>query len=88
MYCEHASCKELIGCRWQLGPNLPGQTKYDYLTESARESLARIRFGRPCSGCGITLATELDFARHFVAADNHYLNLGRCPNRILKGEPK
>lgn len=33
----------------------------------------------PCSYCGTILATEGDFARHFVIRDTQYLNLGHCP---------
>jgi hypothetical protein len=34
-----------------------------------------------CSGCGTTLATEWDFASHFVIPDEQFLNLGGCPTR-------
>lgn len=40
--------------------------------------------GSPCSGCGVFLATEADFARHFVIPDEHYLNLGVCPEKRSK----
>jgi hypothetical protein len=33
----------------------------------------------PCSGCGLLLATEADFARHFILYDRTYRNLGYCP---------
>lgn len=34
-----------------------------------------------CSQCGIVLATEADFAKHFIVSDPRYVNLGYCPNR-------
>lgn len=35
-----------------------------------------------CAGCGVYLATEEDFARHFLIPDVRYLNLGRCPDKV------
>jgi hypothetical protein len=43
------------------------------------QALERTTFGRPCSGCGEVLATEADFAKHFVTPDPRFLNLGECP---------
>jgi len=61
-------------------------TKFDTLTSSDRYALTRTPLGHtwdddptPCNACGIPLATEADFARHFVVADPRYLNLGDCP---------
>lgn len=36
----------------------------------------------PCAGCAVNLATEADFAKHFVLSDTRYLNLGECPSKI------
>jgi hypothetical protein len=33
-----------------------------------------------CSGCREVLATEKDFAKHFLIPDERFLNLGNCPN--------
>lgn len=38
-------------------------------------------FGGECGGCDVHLATEGDFARHFIVLDLRYLNLGGCPDR-------
>jgi hypothetical protein len=65
------------------------RTKWDVLEERLRTlrkleremaGMERTEFGRPCAGCGEVLATEADFARHFLIPDERYLNLGRCPN--------
>lgn len=37
--------------------------------------------GLNCAGCDEFLATEGDFARHFIIPDHRYKNLGNCPNR-------
>lgn len=34
-----------------------------------------------CSACGEVLATEADFAKHFLVPDEQYLNLGYCPKK-------
>jgi len=44
------------------------------------EWMKRTPFGQPCSGCGAALATEADFAKHFVVTDLRLLNIGHCPN--------
>lgn len=38
-----------------------------------------------CTGCGVNLHTEADFAKHFIVPDPRYLNWGRCPE-VLKQE--
>lgn len=43
------------------------------------DGLEQTAFGKPCSGCGQLLETELDFAAHFIVTDERYLNLGYCP---------
>jgi hypothetical protein len=48
-------------------------------------SLERTPCNLNCSGCGVLLETEADFAQHFVLSDTRYLNLGECPTRI--GDP-
>lgn len=48
--------------------------------------LERTTFGRSCTGCGVELATEADFVKHFVVRDERYLNLGECPNKIANQE--
>lgn len=35
--------------------------------------------GLNCGGCGKHLATEWDFASHFLIPDERFLNLGGCP---------
>lgn len=54
-------------------------TKWDLSSTRDRVALDATRFGAPCSGCGLGLATEGDFARHFVLGDVRFLNLGWCP---------
>ena len=69
-------------------------TKWDVLTARLAEAEAKASqlrrelagldatdCGLRCSGCGEVLATEGDFARHFVVADVRFLNLGECPAR-------
>lgn len=58
-------------------------TKWDLIDETERAALNRIPFGDACSGCGIMLTTEGDFARHFVLTDRRYLNLGNCRNQVI-----
>ena len=45
------------------------------------DAMERKAFGKPCSGCGELLATEADFAQHFLVPNETYLNLGECPNK-------
>ena len=60
-------------------------TKWDLIGDAERKSLDTIQFtGQSCSGCGESLATEGDFARHFVLDDTRYLNLGNCPVKDAK----
>lgn len=61
-------------------------TKWDYLHDDQRAGLELTQFNHPCSGCGVMLATEADFAKHFIIKDSLYLNLGECPNQILNGD--
>ncbi len=57
-------------------------TKWDYLSAVERTALDATPLNIRCSGCGTNLATEGDFARHFVLLHGRqYLNLGRCPNK-------
>jgi hypothetical protein len=57
-------------------------TKWDYLSAAERTALDATPLNLPCSGCGENLATEGDFARHFVLLyGRQYLNLGYCPNK-------
>lgn len=59
-------------------------TKWDFISDSERETLSGIRFGAKCSGCGVHLETEADFARHFIVNDSRYLNLGECPKVLIQ----
>lgn len=43
------------------------------------QHLERTRCDLTCSGCGAHLATEADFAKHYVIPDPRYLGLGSCP---------
>jgi hypothetical protein len=52
------------------------------------QHLESVSFGRPCSGCGELLATEADFAKHFVVPDPRFLNLGECPVKSQNQETK
>jgi hypothetical protein len=42
-------------------------------------------FGHRCGGCDEWLATEADFASHFVIPNERYLNWGNCPKSSRKG---
>lgn len=53
-------------------------TKWALSLDSERESMRGQAFGGACSVCGTTLATEADFAEHFVIRDSRYLNIGEC----------
>ena len=59
-------------------------TKWDFLSESERETYSNQTFGSgfmKCSGCGEKIVTEADFAKHFIIPDVRYFNLGNCPNK-------
>lgn len=43
------------------------------------EGLQNTSCNLTCAGCGTHLATEADFAKHFVITDTRFLNLGWCP---------
>lgn len=45
--------------------------------------MERTPCGLRCSGCGLLLLTEAEFAKHFVLPDTRYLNLGDCPTAPL-----
>ena len=52
-----------------------------YAVPDERAALDATPVNIPCSGCGHNLATEGEFARHFILLYGpQYLNLGRCPN--------
>lgn len=59
-------------------------TKWETLDEATREAYQETPFNRPCAYCGVLLATEADFAKHFIVTDRRYLNLGDCPNKLVK----
>lgn len=60
-------------------------TKADLLSAEELAALDRTPFGGACSGCRMVLATEGDFARHFVLIDpKRWRNLGWCPKRKEK----
>lgn len=79
-----------------LSTNLKGITKLDALN-AKRDALMKALFevhrtieglektecGITCEGCGSVLATERDFAAHFVVPQqnlvNDFLNLANCP---------
>lgn len=75
------------------------ETKWDILTERAASLRAQAQAIEDelagmdrttlsdCScACGVILATEGEFARHFIVPNRAYLNLGDCPNRLNPGE--
>lgn len=41
--------------------------------------MERTPFSGECTGCGESLPTEADFAKHFLVSDPRYLNVGYCP---------
>lgn len=55
-------------------------TKWDLISDTERTALNATPFGGACSACGQVLATEGDFARHFIVPDARYRNLGWCPS--------
>lgn len=57
------------------------RTKAEIIPTEQLDALDRQVFGGACAGCGAILATEGDFARHFLIPDERYLNLGLCPKR-------
>jgi hypothetical protein len=60
-------------------------TKWDLLSAEERDSLENTSCGLNCAGCGMTLATEADFARHFILTRGlQYRNLGDCPLTVLR----
>jgi hypothetical protein len=71
-----------MATKWQIL-----QRRRDELAEDLRKaeaellSLPRTVFGRPCSGCGEILETEMHFAAHYEVPDQRYLNLGYCPKK-------
>jgi hypothetical protein len=56
-------------------------TKWDRISEAERTLLNLTTCGAVCSGCETPLATEGDFARHFIVPDSRYLNVGYCPEK-------
>jgi hypothetical protein len=54
-------------------------TKADLISDTELAALDRTPFGGACSYCHEILATEGDFARHFVVPDRQRPNLGWCP---------
>ena len=67
------------------------KTKWEILTERVEGLEERLALEKhrlealentPCNitcACGHFMATEADFAKHFVIPDQRYLNLGNCP---------
>lgn len=60
------------------------QTKWDLIGQEDKDWMEKTPFGRPCSGCDVMLATEADFAKHFIVPNRRYKNLGYCPNNPPK----
>lgn len=50
--------------------------------EAYMADLAETPFGYNCAYCKVELATEKDFAEHFLVPDGRYLNMGLCPKEI------
>lgn len=57
-------------------------TKADLITTYELEMLDNTPCELNCSGCDEYLATEGDFARHFIIRDARYLNLGECNTKM------
>lgn len=55
-------------------------TKWNLLSDEERVWAENTPFVTKCSGCGVMLETEADFAKHFVISDVRLFNLGTCPN--------
>ena len=53
-------------------------TKWDLLSDGERIAYENTDFNNYCSTCGHYLATEADFAKHYVVSDVRYFNLGSC----------
>jgi len=72
------------------------QARRDYLSaelEKANREILGLQgtpCGLTCDSCGTVLASEWDFASHFLIPDEQYLNLGGCPdgNYIRKNPPR
>lgn len=64
-------------------------TRGDLISPTERDGLARTSCGLICYGCGAVLATELDFADHFVIGTsdirNGHWNLAECPDKRRAG---
>lgn len=58
------------------------------LMERDMESLKTLKCEVNCSGCGQFLATEADFAKHFVIPDEQHWNLGECPVQVARDKAK
>lgn len=54
-------------------------TKWDLISEAERAALEVTPFGHPCTACDVHLATEADFAKHFLLYNRALLNVGYCP---------
>ncbi|AXG66336.1 hypothetical protein SEA_ANNADREAMY_257 [Streptomyces phage Annadreamy] len=50
------------------------------ILEGMATGLENIPLNVKCTGCGELLATEKDFAGHFLVPDEQLLNTGYCPN--------
>lgn len=59
------------------------RTKWDLIDSEMQRGLRATKCDRRCSGCGVYLTTEEDFARHYVIPNERFLNLGECPNKVL-----
>lgn len=46
------------------------------------QGLAAQPFDGECLTCGFYMATEADFARHYIVPDPRYLNMGECPTKF------
>lgn len=44
-------------------------------------ALAATQFDSECTGCGVYLRTEKDFAAHFVVPNERLINSGSCPDK-------
>ncbi len=59
-------------------------TKWDLISDRQRDFFEQTLLGRviDCKSCGHSLATEADFAKHFVVTNIDYTNLGTCWTRV------
>jgi hypothetical protein len=73
--------EEVPFTKWTVLESRVEEAYRNYLkAQQVLDNLTKTRFNGHCTGCGTYLATEADFAKHFVIPDEYHLNIGECPN--------